>query len=110
MYLRYGWYPCDISHIALAEAQAADKTGKIDYKLGDALDLPYEDNSFDIVLLFDVFEHVTDVGKAADERAEGLAVAVDLCEELRARVAGLYLIPPFRRYDHAAELIELVRS
>ena len=50
------------------------------------------------------------VGKAADERAEGLAVAVNLCEELRARVAGLYLIPPFRRYDHAAELIELVRS
>ncbi|MEO6457324.1 MAG: methyltransferase domain-containing protein [Chloroflexia bacterium] len=58
---------CDISHIALAEAKAADVTGKIAYKLGDALDLPYEDKSFNIVLLFDVFEHVTDVGKAADE-------------------------------------------
>ncbi len=63
---------CDISHIALAEAKAADTTGKIDYKLGDALDLPYEDNSFNIVLLFDVFEHVTDVGKAADEVARVL--------------------------------------
>ncbi len=63
---------CDISHIALAEAQAADKTGKINYRLGDALALPYEDNSFDIVLLFDVFEHVTDVGKAADEVARVL--------------------------------------
>lgn len=62
----------DISHIALAEAQAADPNGEIDYKLGDALDLPYEDNSFDIVLLFDVFEHVTDVGKAADEVARVL--------------------------------------
>jgi 5,10-methylenetetrahydrofolate reductase len=50
------------------------------------------------------------IGKATDERAEGLAVAMELCGELRARVAGLYLIPPFRRYDHAAELIELVRS
>ena len=50
------------------------------------------------------------VGKASNERAEGLAVATELCDELRARVAGLYLIPPFRRYDHAAELIELVRS
>jgi len=50
------------------------------------------------------------VGKATDERAEGLAVAFELCGELRARVAGLYLIPPFRRYDHAAELIELIRS
>ena len=50
------------------------------------------------------------IGKSTNERAEGLAVAVELCGELRARVAGLYLIPPFRRYDHAAELIELVRS
>lgn len=63
---------CDISHIALAEAEAADRTGKIDYKLGDALALPYEDSSFDIVLLFDVFEHVTDVGKAANEVARVL--------------------------------------
>ncbi len=63
---------CDISHVALAEAQAADRTGKIDYRLGDALDLPYESNSFDIVVLFDVFEHVTDVGKAADEVARVL--------------------------------------
>jgi homocysteine S-methyltransferase len=50
------------------------------------------------------------IGKATDERAEGLSVALELCGELRARLAGLYLIPPFRRYDHAAELIELVRG
>jgi ubiquinone/menaquinone biosynthesis C-methylase UbiE len=60
---------CDISHIALDEARAADRTGKIHYQLGDALNLPYEDKSFDIVLLFDVFEHVTDVSKAASEVA-----------------------------------------
>jgi SAM-dependent methyltransferase len=65
-------YGCDISHVALAEAEAADRTGKIHYALGDALDMPYEDNSFDIALLFDVFEHVTDVGKAADEVARVL--------------------------------------
>lgn len=60
---------CDISHVALDEARAADTTRRIDYRLGDALDLPYDDNSFDIVVLFDVFEHVTDVGRAADEVA-----------------------------------------
>lgn len=63
---------CDISQVALEEARAADRTGKIEYKLGDALDLPYPDNSFDIVVLFDVFEHVTDVGKAAGEVARVL--------------------------------------
>ncbi len=65
-------FGCDISHLALNEARAADSTDKINYRLGDALDLPYESNSFDIVLLFDVFEHVTDVGKAADEVARVL--------------------------------------
>jgi SAM-dependent methyltransferase len=63
---------CDISHIALAEAEAANPGRKIDYRLGDALNLPYPDNSFDIVVLFDVFEHVTDVGKATDEVARVL--------------------------------------
>ena len=63
---------CDISQVALAEAQQADPRGEIEYKLGDALALPYDDNTFDIVLLFDVFEHVTDVGKAADEVARVL--------------------------------------
>jgi SAM-dependent methyltransferase len=63
---------CDISHVALAEAEEANPRGEIEYKLGDALSLPYKDDSFDIVLLFDVFEHVTDVGKAADEVARVL--------------------------------------
>jgi ubiquinone/menaquinone biosynthesis C-methylase UbiE len=63
---------CDISYVALQEARDADRTGKIEYKIGDALDLPYESSRFDIVVLFDVFEHVTDVGKAADEVARVL--------------------------------------
>jgi SAM-dependent methyltransferase len=63
---------CDISHVALAEARAADRSRRISYELGDALALPYADGSFDVVVLFDVFEHVTDVGKAADEVARVL--------------------------------------
>ncbi|MGZ4143492.1 MAG: bifunctional homocysteine S-methyltransferase/methylenetetrahydrofolate reductase, partial [Actinomycetota bacterium] len=50
------------------------------------------------------------IGNATDERAEGLAVALELAEQLGARATGLYLIPPFRRYDHAAELIERIRT
>ena len=60
----------DISRIALDEAEQAG--GPIDYRLGDALNLPYPDASFDIVVLFDVLEHVTDVGRAVAEVARVL--------------------------------------
>jgi methionine synthase / methylenetetrahydrofolate reductase (NADH) len=41
---------------------------------------------------------------------EGLGIADELSAELRDGAAGLYLIPPFGRYDVAAELIERVRK
>jgi methionine synthase / methylenetetrahydrofolate reductase (NADH) len=41
---------------------------------------------------------------------EGLSIADDLVGDLRENAAGLYLIPPFGRYDVAAELIERVRE
>lgn len=41
---------------------------------------------------------------------EGVAIASELAGELREVAAGLYLIPPFGRYDVAAELIEQVRA
>ena len=63
---------CDISHIALDEAREADRSGKIEYRIGDALELPYQAGEFDIVALFDVFEHVTDVEQAVSEVARVL--------------------------------------
>jgi homocysteine S-methyltransferase len=45
-----------------------------------------------------------------DSWKEGLAIADELAAELRDGAAGLYLIPPFGRYDVAAELIERVRD
>lgn len=60
----------DISKTALQEAWEAG--GPIIYQLGDALHLPYADNSFDIVVLFDLLEHVPDVEKAVAEVARVL--------------------------------------
>ena len=47
---------------------------------------------------------------ATDQRGEGLRIAVDIHEQIVGRCAGLYLIPPFRRYDLAAELVERLRA
>jgi homocysteine S-methyltransferase len=49
-------------------------------------------------------------GKKRAEEREGLAIAIDLVRELRADAAGIYLMPPFGRYDLAAELIEGVKD
>ncbi len=38
--------------------------------------------------------------------AEGLAMARDLLAAIRAQAAGVYIMPPFKRYDLAAELLE----
>ena len=45
-----------------------------------------------------------------DSWKEGLAIADELAMELRDGAAGLYLIPPFGRYDVASELIERIRD
>ena len=45
-----------------------------------------------------------------DSWKEGLSIADELAAELRDGAAGLYLIPPFGRYDVAAELIERIRD
>jgi 5,10-methylenetetrahydrofolate reductase len=47
-------------------------------------------------------------GKRKREEAEGLAIATDLVRELRADAAGIYLMPPFGRFDIAAEVLESV--
>jgi homocysteine S-methyltransferase len=44
---------------------------------------------------------------AADKRLEGIRIAGELIEAVRPWAAGVYLIPPFRRYDVAAEIVEL---
>ena len=41
---------------------------------------------------------------------EGMKIAVELLTELREVLQGVYLMPPFSRYDLAAEIIDRVRE
>ncbi|MDX1600053.1 MAG: bifunctional homocysteine S-methyltransferase/methylenetetrahydrofolate reductase [Anaerolineales bacterium] len=45
-----------------------------------------------------------------DSRGEGVRIARELLETLRQKIQGVYLMPPFSRYDMAAEIIESLRS
>jgi homocysteine S-methyltransferase len=42
--------------------------------------------------------------------AEGRRIAIEVAGELRSEAAGIYLMPPFGRYDIAADIVEAVRS
>jgi homocysteine S-methyltransferase len=47
------------------------------------------------------------VAAAGDHAPQaGVSIAVEILQELRDRVHGAYLMPPFGRYDMAAEIIE----
>jgi homocysteine S-methyltransferase len=46
--------------------------------------------------------------EAADPSAEGVAIALEIVDELRADVQGVYIIPAFGRYDLAADILDAV--
>jgi SAM-dependent methyltransferase len=60
----------DLSLTAVREA-VRQRDGAY-YTVADALALPYRDGAFDLVILFDLLEHVPDVGRAVDEIAHVL--------------------------------------
>ncbi|HVE92395.1 MAG TPA: bifunctional homocysteine S-methyltransferase/methylenetetrahydrofolate reductase [Actinomycetota bacterium] len=62
---------------------------------------------------FSIPEEVRDrmrrAGEGAEAEAEGLRIAIDLAAGLREQAAGVYLLPPFRRFDLAAEVVDAIR-
>src|SRR4028119_1406792 len=56
-----------LNSIKAAQEHAKKSNLKINYKCGVAENLPYDDNTFNIVSCFDVLEHVADLEKVVSE-------------------------------------------
>jgi homocysteine S-methyltransferase len=52
-------------------------------------------------------QRIRQAGEAAQR--EGVRIALELVEQMRAWAAGIYIMPQFNRYDLAAEIIEGIR-
>jgi len=46
---------------------------------------------------------------SGDPVSEGVAIALEIIEELRSDVQGIYIVPAFGRYDLAADILDAVR-
>jgi len=55
-----------------------------------------------------VRQQMTESGNGGAEK--GIQLTVDLVEQIKTLVQGVYLMPAFGRYDHAAEIIEKIRA
>ena len=54
------------------------------------------------------FQRMSEAGEHG--AATGVALAVDLAQQLKEHAQGIYLMPAFGRYDHAAEIIEAIQQ
>jgi methionine synthase / methylenetetrahydrofolate reductase(NADPH) len=51
------------------------------------------------------------IEKASENAAaEGVKIAIELVEQMRPYSRGVYLMPPFNRFDYAAEIIEVLNQ
>ncbi|MNC91866.1 Bifunctional homocysteine S-methyltransferase/5,10-methylenetetrahydrofolate reductase [compost metagenome] len=50
-------------------------------------------------------ERMRKAGAGSQARAEGIAIAREMLSQVKDKVAGAYVMPPFGRYELAAEII-----
>ncbi|MEN6571544.1 MAG: bifunctional homocysteine S-methyltransferase/methylenetetrahydrofolate reductase [Anaerolineaceae bacterium] len=60
-----------------------------------------------IVIPSETIQRIQSSGEKAAQT--GIAATIDLVEQVRPQIQGIYLMPAFHRYDYAAEIIEAIK-
>ncbi|MEH2213195.1 bifunctional 2-polyprenyl-6-hydroxyphenol methylase/3-demethylubiquinol 3-O-methyltransferase UbiG [Nostoc sp.] len=110
--------------IKIAQEHARASNLKIDYQRALAENLPYEENSFDVVLCFDVLEHVEDWKKVISEayrvlKPDGLFLFDTINRNFKSKFIMIWLledtlnhIPPglhdWNKFIKPQEMIEVM--
>ncbi len=58
----------------------------------------------------DAAENTVTENVKTNASAEGIKIAIELVEQMRSHVQGVYIMPPFNRFDYAAEIIEAINK
>lgn len=58
----------------------------------------------------EIHARIEGAGNKEKTAAEGIKIAAEIIEEIKEWGQGVYLMPPFSRYDLAAELIDKIRA
>ncbi|MDZ8085869.1 MAG: bifunctional 2-polyprenyl-6-hydroxyphenol methylase/3-demethylubiquinol 3-O-methyltransferase UbiG [Nostoc sp. DedQUE12b] len=112
--------------IKIAQQHARLSNLKIDYQRALAENLPYQQNSFDVVLCFDVLEHVEDWKKVFSEayrvlKQDGLFLFDTINRNFKSKFIMIWLledtlkhIPPglhdWNKFIKPKEMIEVMKS
>ncbi len=83
--------------IIQAQEHAASSGLEIDYKRGFAEELPYNGNTFDVVICVDVLEHVANLNKAISEiyrvlKPHGLFLFDTINRNIKSRLVMIWLL------------------
>ena len=102
-------YACDISHRALQMSQ--NESELVNFSFGDAYNLPFHEEEFDAVLMFDILEHLQQPNKALSEAVRVLSrngiihISVP-CEGNLITLQGLLRLMGWRAFERTVGHIQ----
>ena len=103
----------DVSEKSIKYARQNQKGRLVEFVVGDALNLPFQNDSFSVVISFDLLEHIADQEKAVEEmtrvlKPEGLLIIYSLNKRYKYTLDWLREALGFDIFSRAAHKKDLL--